>query len=67
MSFCWSTLQWFSRDKITGYSDVWRNKGNNRSAKAKVHDVLIKCETKTQTHFEGVVFDGFDDVSEDNF
>lgn len=23
ISFCWSTLQWFSRDRITGYSDVW--------------------------------------------
>lgn len=22
ISFCWSTLQWFSRDRITGYSDV---------------------------------------------
>lgn len=26
MVFCCSTLQWFSKDRITGYSDVWWSK-----------------------------------------
>ena len=48
MTFCCSTLQWFSRDRMTGYSDVWgwNSRGGYKSFPALIAIArLHECAT----------------------
>lgn len=67
MSFCCSTVQWFSSDRMTGYTEVW-NGPKKKKKKVKLNLMALEHNqtVKEAPYFEGVLLDGLDDVSEEH-